>query len=157
MNVAQNSEGQGQRIRARHSHLALLALLVIFTSVTLMYGQLNPLGEAPDEIAHMDLIRFIGDQGHLPRNDAERQVAGYAYASLTGRHGHLTRLTVHPGTQGQRIGIRLLAEAVGFFQRERVYGITLNTQQSNTRARRLYEWFGFIALGKEAEVWVYGL
>ena len=42
-----------------------------------MYGQFNPLGEASDELAHMDLIRFIGDEGHLPRNEAERQAAGY--------------------------------------------------------------------------------
>ena len=75
--MAQNSTGQSQRIRDQHSHLALLALLIVFLSVTLVYGQLNPLGEAPDEIAHMDLIRFIGTEGHLPRTEAERQAAGY--------------------------------------------------------------------------------
>jgi ribosomal protein S18 acetylase RimI-like enzyme len=82
------------------------------------------------------------------------QIVGYACASLTGRHGHLTRLAVHPQSQGQHVGVRLLAEAISFFRRERVFGITLNTQQSNARACRLYEWFGFVALGQEAEVWV---
>jgi hypothetical protein len=55
----------------------LLALLAVYLGVTLIYGQLKPLGEAPDEIAHMDLIRFIGEEGYLPRIEAERQAAGY--------------------------------------------------------------------------------
>jgi hypothetical protein len=58
-------------------HSALLLLLAIYLAVTLSYGLLNPLGEAPDETAHMELIRFIGEQGHLPRNEADRQAAGY--------------------------------------------------------------------------------
>lgn len=97
---------------------------------------------------------------HLNRNDylcvgeLQGRIVGYACASLAGRHGHLARLAVHPRFQGQGVGARLLAEAIAFFRRERVYGITLNTQQSNVRARRLYEWFGFVALGREAEVWV---
>jgi len=83
-----------------------------------------------------------------------KQIVGYAYVSLTGRHGHLTRLVVDPRLQGQRIGVRLLAECLGFFQHQGVYGITLNTQKDNTHARRLYQWFGFALLGREAEVWL---
>lgn len=64
----------------RPKHLALLALLAVYLAVTLTYGLLNPLGEAPDEIAHMDLIRFIGEEGHLPRNYDERHAAGYKSA-----------------------------------------------------------------------------
>ena len=81
------------------------------------------------------------------------QVVGYAYASLAGRHGHLTRITVHPRYQGQQVGVRLLADVIRFFRGQRVFGVTVNTQQDNTRARRLYEWFGFSLLGQEAEVW----
>jgi ribosomal-protein-alanine N-acetyltransferase len=83
-----------------------------------------------------------------------QRVVGYAYVSLTGRHGHLTRLVVDPGVQGARIGVRLLAECIHFFQHQGVYGITLNTQQDNARARSLYRWFGFVLLGQEAEVWL---
>src|SRR5574341_2310730 len=61
-------------------HWALLVLLVIYLSVTLLYGQLFPLGEAPDEVAHIDLVRFIGQEGHLPQNLTERQAAGYKSA-----------------------------------------------------------------------------
>jgi hypothetical protein len=75
--VAHNSKGPGQLLTAGRRHLGLFVLLAIYLSVTLIYGQLNPLGEAPDEQAHMDLIRFIGEKGHLPRSQAERQVAGY--------------------------------------------------------------------------------
>jgi ribosomal-protein-alanine N-acetyltransferase len=83
----------------------------------------------------------------------ENRMVGYAYASLTGRHGHLTRLVVDPALQGQRIGARLLAECIKFFSRQGVYGVTLNTQKDNTQALRLYHWFGFTLLGREAEVW----
>jgi ribosomal-protein-alanine N-acetyltransferase len=85
------------------------------------------------------------------------QIVGYAYVSLTGRHGHLTRLAIDPSAQGQRIGAHLLAACIRFFQQQGVYGITLNTQQENAPARRLYEWFGFTLLGKEAEVWLCAL
>jgi hypothetical protein len=77
MNVAQSARDPSQLLSAGRSHLGLLVLLAIYLVVTLIYGQLNPLGEAPDEIAHMDLIRFIGTEGHLPRTEAERQAAGY--------------------------------------------------------------------------------
>jgi hypothetical protein len=75
--VAQSSSGPGLPPNAGRNRLALLALLTIYLAVTLMYGQFNPLGEASDELAHMGLIRFIGEEGHLPRNETERQAAGY--------------------------------------------------------------------------------
>jgi ribosomal-protein-alanine N-acetyltransferase len=80
------------------------------------------------------------------------RIVGYAYATLRGRHGHLARIAVHPDWQGQRIGVRLLATVVSFFRQRRAFGMTLNTQQDNVRARRLYEWFGFKFLGEEAQV-----
>lgn len=103
------------------------------------------------------LTEHLNTSDYICLGELGDQIVGYACASLTGRHGHLTRLAVHPQCQGQRIGVRLLAEAIGFFRRKRVFGITLNTQQSNARARRLYEWFGFVPLGREAEVWAFGL
>ncbi len=58
-------------------HLALLAVLAIYLAVTLSYGVLTPLGEGPDETAHVELIRFIEQKGHLPQDQAERKAAGY--------------------------------------------------------------------------------
>lgn len=83
--------------------------------------------------------------------EADR-VIGYAYGSIIGRHGHLSRIAVRPEWQGRQVGVRLLAEAIGQFRAHHAFGITLNTQQENTRSRRLYEWFGFKVLGVEARV-----
>jgi ribosomal protein S18 acetylase RimI-like enzyme len=85
--------------------------------------------------------------------ELEQRVVGYAYANMIGHHGHLTRLAVHPQHQGRQIGVRLLADVIQFFRQRQTFGVTLNTQQDNLRARRLYTWFGFVLLGQEAEVW----
>ena len=89
--------------------------------------------------------------------ELEDQVVGYEYASLTGRHGHLSRIAVCPQYHGRHVGVRLLAEALAFFRRARVFGVTVNTQRDNAQARRLYAWFGFRLLGEEAEVWTCAL
>jgi ribosomal-protein-alanine N-acetyltransferase len=86
--------------------------------------------------------------------ELEGMIVGYYCLNVVGRHGHVTRIAVHPRYQGQRIGVRLLAEAIASLEKDGVFGITLNTQQDNERARRLYTWFGFQTLGQEAQVWV---
>jgi ribosomal protein S18 acetylase RimI-like enzyme len=86
--------------------------------------------------------------------ELDGEIAGYQCLSLVGRHGHVTRVAVHPRYQGQRVAVRLLVEAIRFFQHRQVFGITLNTQRNNHRARHLYEWFGFKVLGKEAQAMV---
>jgi [ribosomal protein S18]-alanine N-acetyltransferase len=53
---------------------------------------------------------------------------------------------VHPSVGGQGIGAHLPAEAIRFFERERVLRSMLNTQDDNTYAHRLYEWFGFVRI-----------
>ena len=58
-------------------HTGLLLVLATYLIVSVGFGLLNPLAEAPDEIAHMELIRFIGRSGHLPWNDDDRAEAGY--------------------------------------------------------------------------------
>jgi ribosomal-protein-alanine N-acetyltransferase len=103
------------------------------------------------------LTQQLSDSPFFVIAEWKEQIVGYAYVSLVGRHGHLTRLVVDPSMQGERIGIRLLAECVAFFSDQGVYGITLNAQETNTHALRLYQWFGFALLGHEAEVWVYTL
>ena len=98
------------------------------------------------------LNAYLTEHTFLFVAELDNYVVGYYCVSLNGRHGHLTRLVVHPDYQGRQIGIRLLAEALVFFRGQRVFGVTLNTQQDNHRARRLYEWFGFRTLGQEARV-----
>ena len=75
------------RLRA---HLGLLVVLAIFLSVAVAYGLVYPLGESPDELAHMARISFVAQEGHLPRDESERLQAGYKsdkpmlYAMLMG-------------------------------------------------------------------------
>jgi len=78
-------------------------------------------------------------------------VVGYCYCS-TGKpgRGHLIRLAVHPAWWGQGIGTRLMAEAILYFQRAGARHITLNSQEENERAQRLYQNFGFRLVGREA-------
>jgi ribosomal protein S18 acetylase RimI-like enzyme len=47
---------------------------------------------------------------------------------------------------GQGIGARLMSEAIDFFKKAKVLRIMLNTQDDNTHAHRLYEWFGFVRI-----------
>jgi len=71
------------------------------------------------------------------------RVIGYQFNTVDGGMGFLVRIAVHPSLNSQGIGARLMAEAVQFFQRERVWKIVLNTEEMNHHAHHLYEWFGF--------------
>jgi hypothetical protein len=68
---------KGLTVTGVRNHVGLLFVLAAYLAVTLTFGLLYPLGEPPDERAHVDAIRFIGEEGHLPRNLAEREAAGY--------------------------------------------------------------------------------
>ncbi len=74
------------------------------------------------------------------------KVVGYQFNALEDEQGYLVRIAVHPSVSGQGVGIRLMSEAIAFFQQERVLRIMLNTQDDNVRAHRLYEWFGFVRI-----------
>ncbi len=74
------------------------------------------------------------------------RVVGYQFNALDGEFGYLVRIAVHPSVGGQGIGARLMSEAIRFFKDARVSRIMLNTQDDNTYAHRLYEWFGFIRI-----------
>ncbi|MDQ6660130.1 MAG: GNAT family N-acetyltransferase [Chloroflexota bacterium] len=80
------------------------------------------------------------------------QVVGYQFNALDGEFGYLIRIAVLPSFNGHRIGARLMAEAIRFFERERVIRIMLNTQDDNVHAHRLYEWFGFIRIAQRGFV-----
>jgi ribosomal-protein-alanine N-acetyltransferase len=82
---------------------------------------------------------------------AREEPVGYCYCSMEGTgHGHLIRMAVHPAWQGQGFGARLVVEAMSFFRQVGARRITLNTQEENEPARRLYRKFGFRLVGREA-------
>ena len=74
------------------------------------------------------------------------QVVGYQFNTIDADAGYLVRIAVHPSVNGQGIGARLMTEAIKFFANARVSRIMLNTQDNNTHAHRLYEWFGFVRI-----------
>jgi ribosomal-protein-alanine N-acetyltransferase len=74
------------------------------------------------------------------------KVVGYQFNALEGEFGYLVRIAVHPSVSGQGIGARLMSEAIDFFKKAKVLRIMLNTQDDNTHAHRLYEWFGFVRI-----------
>lgn len=78
--------------------------------------------------------------------ELDGQVVGYQFNALDGGYGYLVRIAVHPAYNGRGIGARLMAEAVQFFKSAHSTRIMLNTQQENTHAHRLYEWFGFVRI-----------
>ena len=82
------------------------------------------------------------------------EVIGYSYVTVhhAGSHAHLVRIAVAPAFQGHAIGVRLLADVVRFCYHRRVEVLTLNTQDYNTQAQRLYEWFGFRRTGETQAV-----
>lgn len=74
------------------------------------------------------------------------EIVGYQFNALDGQYGYLVRIAVRPDKNGQGIGARLMAEALRFFKNARSTRIMLNTQEENTHAHRLYEWFGFVRI-----------
>jgi ribosomal-protein-alanine N-acetyltransferase len=71
------------------------------------------------------------------------RVIGYQFNTVDGGMGFLVRIAVRPDLNSRGIGARLLAEAIHYFQEERVWKIALNSEEMNHHAHRLYEWFGF--------------
>ncbi len=102
-----------------------------------------------------DQEAFAYTMGHTPSfvvATLGEKVVGYQFNHRRGETGHLSRLAVHPAYQGRGIGVRLIAEAIAFFRKERVRAITLNTQKDNHVSQRLYRWFDFRPTGEEAVV-----
>ena len=58
-------------------HRSLILVLVLQLALALAYTSLIPLGEAPDEPAHLSYAQFIAKTGRLPANLDERQAASY--------------------------------------------------------------------------------
>jgi ribosomal-protein-alanine N-acetyltransferase len=97
------------------------------------------------------LERWAGVLPYFVVAEDGEQVVGYCYCTIDGTgHGNLIRVAVHPDPRRQGIGTRLLAEAMRYFQRAGAHRITLNTQEGNEGAKRLYRRFGFRSLGREA-------
>ena len=96
-----------------------------------------------DSIAFSDIV---ATHPYFVVAELNGQVVAYQFNTIDVDAGYLVRIAVHPSVNGQGIGARLMTEAINFFARERVLRIMLNTQDDNTHAHHLYEWFGFVRI-----------
>lgn len=104
-----------------------------------------------DEFWRYDAISFldiVATHPYFVVAELDGKVIGYQFNALDGEFGYLVRIAVHPSLNGQGIGARLMAEAIRFFKQANVIRIMLNTQDDNTHAHRLYEWFGFVRISQ---------
>lgn len=86
---------------------------------------------------------------------AERddEVIGYTERELHLPVAHLNRIAVDPGYHGQGIGAALLRRTLTSMWQSGASVVSLNTQRSNRRSRRLYDRFGFTPTGDSVTVW----
>lgn len=71
------------------------------------------------------------------------EIAGYQISTVNPQGGHLARLAVDPGLQGQGLGIRLLDDLLDRFSQAGIVAVSVNTQGDNQHSLRLYAKFGF--------------
>lgn len=62
------------------ARLPFLLILLLHLALSLTYARQVPLGEVPDEPAHLSYAQFIARTGRLPATLAERREAGYRSA-----------------------------------------------------------------------------
>lgn len=81
------------------------------------------------------------------------EVVGYAEREVHLPAAHLNRIAVEPEYQGRGIGASLLKRVLISLWQQGTEIISLNTQRSNRRSRRLYTRFGFEPTGDSVTVW----
>lgn len=79
--------------------------------------------------------------------DPDGRLVAYAFAMPGVEEWHLLNLTVLPSLQGRGLGRDLLDDLVDQARRDGSARIWLEVRASNERARRLYERYGFQAVG----------
>jgi ribosomal-protein-alanine N-acetyltransferase len=80
--------------------------------------------------------------------EAPTAVAGYIGFWLIADEAHISTLAVRPDLRGQGIGTELLRAALARARALGAESITLEVRPSNAQAIRLYERFGFEAVGR---------
>ena len=85
------------------------------------------------------------------------EIIGYQMTTLYFDGAHLARLAVLPHARSHGVGRLLAASMLRYFWRRGVYGVTVNTQESNEAAQHLYGRLGFERTGYDLPVWVMNL
>jgi [ribosomal protein S18]-alanine N-acetyltransferase len=84
---------------------------------------------------------------------AGNQIVAFVLARLQGDSANIWRLAVLPEWQGRGLGRWLMTHTLSGMLTNGANSISLNTQASNDRARRLYECLGFTLTSQEVSVW----
>lgn len=112
-----------------------------------------------DPFWQLDALRLDDARRATPssrlRVTAERPLAGYAVTGRAGTRGYLQRLAVTPEHQGQGWGRALVVDALRWLRRRGAMSVTVNTQEANERALRLYHQLGFSTRPEGLAVLVY--
>jgi ribosomal protein S18 acetylase RimI-like enzyme len=84
----------------------------------------------------------------------DERIVGYQLSTRHRESGHLARLAVEPNLQGGGVGGAMLNRLLMYFHERSVHIVTVNTQETNTRSQRLYNYYGFFRNGYDLPVWV---
>lgn len=109
-------------------------------------------------LSHDDLQSAYQKSAYCTIMERDGEIIAYQMCSSSGMYAHLSRLAVHPGLQGHRIGFALVQELLThFIQQMNFWGVTLNTQHDNSASMALYHKIGFHETGERFPVFTYTL
>jgi ribosomal protein S18 acetylase RimI-like enzyme len=80
-------------------------------------------------------------------------MVGYQLSTRHRDSGHLARLAVDPSLHGGGVGGALVHRLLIHFYDRSVHTVTVNTQETNLRSQRLYQYYGFLRNGYDLPVW----
>jgi len=89
--------------------------------------------------------------------EENRQIIGYQISSVGDEGGHLSRLAVHPNSQGKGIGKKLVQDLIARFAKRKIFTVTVNTQNNNHASLAIYHRLGFIDTAETYPVYEYPL
>lgn len=84
-----------------------------------------------------------------------KEIVGFQITTINMFSAHLARLAVRPGYQNQNIGRNILYDLFHRCKDERLWQITVNTQNTNQASLALYQGVGFNLSGDEFPVYHY--
>ncbi len=87
--------------------------------------------------------------------ELDEEIVAFQITTANMFSAHLARLAVRPDLRGQRIGYSLVIDLIEKYQRERLWQITVNTQDTNSASLALYRRAGFELTGEKYPVYIY--
>ncbi len=106
----------------------------------------------PWQFSSGELVQLLLTTSRLVVLEVDETLAGYACIDVHSTHAQIIRVGIDPDVQGQGFGRYLLADALDFAANNAVEIVTLNTQWHNQTSQRLYQGFGFRAVGRRVPV-----